>query len=307
MEWLKCAVVGAGESGKTSLVHTYMSGRFQSHVADHVVTRYDVELRCDMRVIFRDEPETLKRLSIEQRNKSSFCFKIYDYEMEESHASQCLRDDELDEVDVVIICYQSVSKAAKQHAKSEYRQKVEARWPKAPILMAACFSDLLKTRKLGCCEDDELISANFQPQNQTEHIYCSALEYFNVDKVFNESFKIAIKNKIKNELKMERNRSIRVVNSVPQNEDLGNVQKRSRAKVKVESEFEIPIPLVKPILANVKAAAVVKQAVALFGFACFLFYLLTCKYYSGFSEVIDVGRDVLQETIHSVNKSVFFP
>ena len=388
MEWLKCIVIGGPVCGKTSLIHTYMSGSFQGYIPDNVVTRYDVNLMCNMGVIFKDEPQVLEKYNICRDEFSSHFFKIYDYEIDKSHSSQCLNENELDEVDVIILCYQSISISSKKIVESEFRKLIGSRWPNVPVVLAACLSDLLKSNltvfesmeSLAASEIDDLTLNRLQDQKLCEifdakqHIYCSSLEHFNTDKVFNESFKIAVKNKIKKQLEIDNNSHD--FNQIPANEVITEIENsenisscynesdkfhlentksnveitnekilnqeisihqeiienlsqielkeikestilRSR-RVEIKSQLvemenqyvSVPTTLIKSVLClrtSFKIPRIFKQVIALFGFTCFLFYLITCKYYTGknFSNMIEMDTNILEESIQNVNKSFF--
>jgi GTPase SAR1 family protein len=201
VENLKCLVIGPPVCGKTSLIHTYMSGGFHGYIPFDVITRYDVNFVCKP----NDSDKSL-----------SFQFKLYDYEIEKSNSFQFLKDDELNQVDVILLCYQTFSDSSKYLLRTKFKQVIKQKWPNTPIILVSCFSDLLKSNassliddKLSFLDDDlnrmqilESDKSLMKEMGALKHYYCSALEKYNIEKLFRDAFKLAIKQRIYNNAKL---------------------------------------------------------------------------------------------------------
>lgn len=113
MEKLKCLVMGAPVSGKTSLINTFMTDSFNGYIPESVLASYDVNFI--VKPDFLKQEENLLDKSLIPSKEKNFFFKIYDYKLDESIEAQCLNAHELEHVDVILMCYQNFSKASKKY------------------------------------------------------------------------------------------------------------------------------------------------------------------------------------------------
>ena len=132
---------------------------------------------------------------------------------------------------------------------------LKSRWPNAPVLLVSCFSDLLKTNETFLDFDKSAKPTRILPQDQAllkeikadGHFYCSALENYNIDKVFSEAFKLAINNKI---------RKFNLMNKKPVCIDLKEQDKIANDKPKNKDNFV----LTKDEFINIKHGPLFRDA-----------------------------------------------
>jgi GTPase SAR1 family protein len=240
VENLKCLVIGPPVCGKTSLIHTYMSGCFRGYIPHNIITRYDVNFVCKP----NDSDKSL-----------SFQFKLYDYEIEKSNSFQFLKDDELNQVDVILLCYQTFSDSSKFLLRTKFKSFIKEKWPNTPVLLVSCFSDLLKSNassliddKLAFLDDDlnrlqilESDKSLMKEMGALKHYYCSALEKFNIDKLFRDAFKLAIKQRIYNNAKLISTSSKNASTNDSQELDIGKTKIENIPMLAIEASNVPPI------------------------------------------------------------------
>lgn len=211
----------------------------------------------------------------------------------------------------------------------------QKKWPNTPIVLISCFSDLLKafsakTENISFLEfetsesiesilpiDQDLIDS-IAPQ---KHFHCSALENFNIRKVFIESFKQAIVNKLNSQyLIYQENINTQVkAKSLPTRSDfkveLNHAFKAN--KIKEVSFFSEKYP--QNVLAehlenqiqltpNSKLGkALTRLFISIIVLGCVLVYAFTYQYCNRnrnhCHEIYELSRDALDESIHSLNES----
>ena len=145
MNYFKCIVIGPPVCGKTSLINTYMTGQFNGYIPHNIIRQYDVNFVCKSKELCDLSLFTSDRFIFNNDNENTnFYFKLYDYDIEKSNSIQFLKDDELNQVDLIILCYQSFSKSSKDLLLTNFNHIIKSQWPKAPILLVSCLSDLNK-------------------------------------------------------------------------------------------------------------------------------------------------------------------
>ena len=282
MEYLKCVVLGPPVSGKTSLINTFMSGEYCGYIPHNVITRYDVN--------FVVAGEEFSR---------NFFFKIYDYDIFKSNAQQFLKDEELNSIDVIILCFKNIS-VHRELLLTHFKALLSKKWSKVPILLVSSFSDLMNKCSWmeELLDDDSSTNLNFIKEfGAAGHISCSSLENTNINEVFAKAFKLAI-NKPNEITTVEEIKRIEMpttellVESSNLNEDFDS--KRSVVQEKV-----ILIKTIEKI--NSQTISITRLIIPL-GFACaLLFYLFTNRYcktnQTHCSEIYELGMEVYEESI----------
>lgn len=183
MSFFKCVLVGAPLSGKTSLIDRFMSGTFENS-SSNVLTTYNVNMIYKIDSIRKDLKEFgfKANLSDTEENKN-YNLKIYEYNVDRS-SSECLAENELNNVDVVILCYRIDSEESKSFLINNVLTCVNSQWPNAPCVLVSCCCDLEKT------VDDNLV----KKLNPKRHYVCSSKNNTMVNEMFVDSFKIAVLN-----------------------------------------------------------------------------------------------------------------
>ena len=93
----------------------------------------------------------------------------------------------------MIYCYKSGSDWSFKNIKA-YKQILDARWPNVPVLIVSCCSEPVNFRNITLAQKIRLDQTLCDRINAFQHVYCSALNRFNVEKVFVNAFKCAIEN-----------------------------------------------------------------------------------------------------------------
>ena len=192
MEFLKCVVLGPPVSGKTSLINTFMSGQYQGYIPHNIITRYGVNF-----------------VKTGEEFSKNYYFKLFDYEIFKTNSQQFLKDDELDDIDVIILCFKNIS-SHRELIITQFKDILSKRWPNVPVLLVSSFSDLMeKFIWMNEPFDNELFSSQtfIKELGASNHIYCSSLENSNITEVFVKAFKLAIhkKDEISNEITIKNN------------------------------------------------------------------------------------------------------
>lgn len=180
IEWLRCVVLGSSGCGKTSLLHTFMSGSFRSHLPTDVLTTYNVNY-------------------IHQKLEN-FYFKLYDCDADNDNDTDA-ENDELNRApaDVLVVCYNARCDVSRVYTETELNRLVKDRWPGVPVVLVSL------------CNDDAESYDEFDPTlleslyDTKSHLTCSAKRGINVDAVFNEAFKRAIHGYYARTTGLERN------------------------------------------------------------------------------------------------------
>lgn len=178
MNCLKCVLVGAPQSGKTSLINRFMSGTFENR-ASNALTTYNVNMIYKIDSIKNDLKQFgYKANLLEKEENKIFNFKIYEY------SAEYLTNNELNNVDVVILCYRPNSEQSKDILFRKELAIVNSKWPNVPRVLVSCCCDLE-------FEIDESFVKNVNPKR---HYLCSSKTDSMVTEMFIESFKIAALN-----------------------------------------------------------------------------------------------------------------
>lgn len=111
MKRIKCVFMGSPTIGKTDLIRKFMYNDMPHWPNDSVTTTYDVD------VVFNEQ----KRVS----------FRLFDYDMDESDESQCLREEEIEDIDVLILCYSNSSTESKMYMRNAFRKRIRSSWRRA--------------------------------------------------------------------------------------------------------------------------------------------------------------------------------
>lgn len=274
---LKCIVLGESECGKTSLLNLFMRGEM-SDSASCVNTRYNVNFMAKLTDVALNASELAEFKLLSKKHSSSsysstsssvnehlnYSFKLYDYEMSQTNEMQFLRENELNEPDLLIYCYKSGSRLSESVVSS-----LCERWGKIPIVLVSCKADILdfNVHNLSFETTSRKLTSKF---GASLHMYCSSFKKLNVDKVFNESFKIAIRHKIRTTL-LKRQLNSQTSKKMNNYNYLATKGLLKSSKLFMSISEEEDEQDVK------KSITFVKSLFTLFGFALFLFYVLTNK------------------------------
>lgn len=293
---LKCIVLGEANCGKTSLINLFMTGssRLSSNTQN---TRYNVNFlaKLDNLVSNSSEKEEFKKVNSSDEHLN-YSFKLYDYDQTKSNEKQFLKENELDKPDVLIYCYKSGSRLKETLVKSLIHK-----WGNMPIVLLSCKSDTLEStlHNLSFETTSIKLCSKFCV---SLHLYCSSFKNFNVDKVFNESFKLAIRFRIKQML-LERENLLKKKIIIEQ------------SKLNPTNEFLITAGMLKSSKLFMgfnfdeedekNSNTVVKSIFTLIGFTLFLFYMFTCKYYNTISiNEMNLIKGVIGNSLSTLNSLI---
>lgn len=185
MSFLKCVIVGAPLSGKTSLINRFMSGTFEQS-SPNVLTTYNVNMFYKIDSIKNDLKKFgyMANLNDIEENKN-FNFKIYELQTDLS-GMDGFEENELKKVDVIILCYRVDSQESKNFLFNKVMKRVKSLWPNTPCVLVTCFSDL----------EDKFDSNLIEQLNPIRHYLCSSKANTMVTEMFIDSFKIAVLNNL---------------------------------------------------------------------------------------------------------------
>lgn len=298
---LKCIVLGEANCGRTSMINLFMTGN-SSITKDTRNTRYNVNFLAKLDNLLSDsfEKEEFKKCN-NQAPKSndeylSYSFKLYDYDVTKSNEAQFLKENELDRPDVLIYCYKSGSRLKENLVKS-----LKNKWGNIPVVLVSCKSDIidstfhnlsLETTSIKLCEKFKA----------SLHLYCSSVKKFNVDKVFNESFKLAIRHRIKQMLIERENMLKRTLISDSKKLDDTNDFMNAVNMLKSSKLFTSFVEFDEDDEKN--SNSLLKSLFTLFGFVLFLFYVITCKYYNSISlNEMNLIKSMLDDSLNTLNNT----
>jgi hypothetical protein len=237
-------------------------------------------------------------------------FRLYDYDIQSSNESQGLNQSELDEIDILVLCYQGSSDKSKRFLREAYSERLRSKWPNAPVMLASCsfdqvYDDLSGDQQVQIAQtlDDELMS-EIRP---SKLVHCSSLKNFNIESLFVESFKIAASHSQNNTLatKTEEQQLPQPGTTLSKKHDLRIQEKVSNKRHQVtlisktrhgfEDEYSRmeDILMIKQLNLSGKSFSTI---VTLFGLACFVFYYITYKYCMESSVGFDCNH---QSILHS--------
>jgi GTPase SAR1 family protein len=290
MEHLKCVVLGPPVSGKTSLINTFMSGQYCGYIPHNAITRYDVNFV----------------VAGEEFSKNYF-FKIYDYDIFKSNSQQFLKDDELSNIDVIILCFKNIS-AHRELLLTHFKIILNKKWPSVPILLASSFSDLKnKCSWMGeLLDNDSFTSQNFiKDFGASDLILCSSLENSNINDVFLKAFKLALAinkpNEISNTITIgeEEIRKEQLVEDT----NTGSSLSIKEDFISKQNNIQDKVFLVQNIHGqNNQTTISLNKLMIPLSFACALMlYLFTSRYCHSnqqhCSEIYDLGMEVYEESV----------
>ncbi|CAF1036923.1 unnamed protein product [Brachionus calyciflorus] len=305
MNSFKCVVIGAPVTGRTSLINTFMSGSFDAYKPNGVLTTYDVNFIYKSESLKKDLIDSGydENLVDDDTNSNSYNFKIYDYEIDKPNFLQCLTDNELNKIDLVILCYQSFSKKSKEFLSNEALRFVNSHWPNTPRVLVSCFYDLVKNDNIFENDLKETLSAK-------KLIYCSSLENYNINKVFIDSFKLAIINRLAN----KGSENLRHIKNKFE-EELSNDWVICQSKKRLQREiFGMNEPMDKvEVLFNqkLKSLNLWKSAsrifISLVAFGCVCMYFLVIEYCgknrNHCDEIYELSKEAIDDSVSTLNES----
>jgi GTPase SAR1 family protein len=285
MEYLKCVVLGPPVSGKTSLINTFMNGKYQGYIPHNVLTRYDVN--------FVVAGEEFSR---------NHCFKIYDYDIFKSNSQQFLKDDELINIDVIVLCFKNILDH-RELLLTHFKTILRKRWPSVPVLLVSSFSDLMdKFSWMNELPDSDASTTTFAEKfGAYDHIFCSSLENFNISEIFARAFKLATNGpneivKTEEITKIYKSSEQSVLESTAYEENVRKLNISQRKIVKsngqkmIESERKVH-----------NAVSLTKLIIPLSVACALLLYLFTNRYchqnQRHCNEIFELGVEVYDESI----------
>jgi hypothetical protein len=237
-------------------------------------------------------------------------FRLYDYDIEACNENQGLNQNELDEIDMLVLCYDSSSDISKNFIRDTYSERLKSLWPNVPTMLASCSFDHVydnlsanQSDKIMPTLDEELLSA-IKP---AKLVHCSSFKNFNVENVFVESFKIATSS-VKNAL--NKNISTRLTETTlskkhDQRLQVSNKKNQVTLINKTRHSFEDELGRVEDILMikhfNISGKSF-RTIVTLFGLACFVFYCITYKYCMENSMGFKCDQDILGSGLTASNQ-----
>lgn len=299
MNSFKCLVIGAPLTGKTSLINTFMSGSFDGYKPKAVLTTYDVNFIYNLDSLKKDLKENGHDPNLVELSESNqFNFKIYDYDLE--------RPKHMDKVDLIILCYQRFSRKSKEYLLNEASKFISINWPGVPCVLVSCFSDLNER-----VEDD--LSRKLKAKKCFE---CSALENYNVNRLFIESFKLTIIERLAK--KPEKVECVRL----KYDDELKNDWVICESKVKLNREIigvvggqaQLDEKIQTYLNQNLKSTRQVnlwksasRLVLSVFAFACLCMYLFTYHYCNRnknhCDEIYELGKDAFDDSLSTLNES----
>jgi hypothetical protein len=214
---LKCVLAGDPNCGKDILLQTYMTSDFlQSFRIDStfVAATYDVDF------ILND------------RNK--FRFRLYDYDIEKSNQEQALTQNELDHIDLLILCYNKSDYSTKKYLIDNFNERIKIKWPNVTTILTSCSfltnnSNSTEILTNGSVDQDLI---NLIKPAQT--FYCSALSDFNMDQIFIQSFKQVVIDQ--NLFNFEKQKEHETIEILIKEEQISELIEKHEIKNSVESK-----------------------------------------------------------------------
>jgi GTPase SAR1 family protein len=256
-KYLKCIVLGEPQCGKSSMLSLYMTG--DENFKNNENTRYSINFNAKLKDLGLNSTELneFKQINNNINRNESYSIKLYEYQMNRSNEEQFLNEHELDHPDVLLYCYKSGSRLNDnliEMLKLKYGNNV-------PVVLASCKADIVESsliHNLPFETTSEKLKSKFGADC---HLYCSNVRKLNIDKVFNETFKLAVRHRIK---------------SIIMNEKLKQQQQQMTQESVLRSSTtttKLFIGLDEEKVLN----SIAKQLFTLFGFALFLFYMITSR------------------------------
>jgi len=256
-KYLKCIVLGEPQCGKSSMLSLYMTG--DENFKNNENTRYSINFNVKLKDLGLNLTEQNEFKQINMNRNESYSIKLYDYQMNKSNEEQFLNEHELDRPDVLLYCYKSGSRLNDnliEMLKQKYGNDV-------PVVLASCKADIVESsliHNLPFETTSEKLKSKFGADC---HLYCSNVRKLNIDKVFNETFKLAVRHRIK---------------SIIMNEKLKQQQQEMTQESVLRSSTTTTATKLFIGLDEEKVLnSIAKQLFTLFGFALFLFYMITSR------------------------------
>ncbi len=256
-KYLKCIVLGEPQCGKSSMLSLYMTG--DENFKNNENTRYSINFNVKLKDLGLNLTEQNEFKQINMNRNESYSIKLYDYQMSKSNEEQFLNEHELDRPDVLLYCYKSGSRLNDnliEMLKQKYGNDV-------PVVLASCKADIVESsliHNLPFETTSEKLKSKFGADC---HLYCSNVRKLNIDKVFNETFKLAVRHRIK---------------SIIMNEKLKQQQQEMTQESVLRSSTTTTATKLFIGLDEEKVLnSIAKQLFTLFGFALFLFYMITSR------------------------------
>jgi GTPase SAR1 family protein len=255
-KYLKCIVLGEPQCGKSSMLSLYMTG--DENFKNNENTRYSINFNVKLKDLGLNFTEQNEFKQINMNRNESYSIKLYDYQMNKSNEEQFLNEHELDHPDVLLYCYKSGSRLNDnliEMLKQKYGNDV-------PVVLASCKADIVESsliHNLPFETTSEKLKSKFGADC---HLYCSNVRKLNIDKVFNETFKLAVRHRIK---------------SIIMNEKLKQQQEMTQESVLRSSTTTTATKLFIGLDEEKVLNSIAKQLFTLFGFALFLFYMITSR------------------------------
>ena len=143
----------------------------------------DLNVTYDVNYVFPASPE------------KNYQFRLYEYDLNETDESQCFGESELDQIDMLVLCYQISNNNCQSFLKRAFKDTLKPRWSNVPIILIACSFDKAyfeldqHSTSIMSNLDQELVD-EIKP---CQVFYCSAEKSFNVEDLFTETFKEVIR------------------------------------------------------------------------------------------------------------------
>lgn len=298
---LKCIVLGEANCGRTSLINLFMTGNTCISLKDTQNTRYNVNFLAKLDTLLSDssEKEEFKKCNnqVPKSNDEylSYSFKLYDYDMTKSNEAQFLSENELDRPDVLIYCYKSGSRLKENLVKC-----LKHKWGNIPVVLVSCKSDIIDSTLLHNLSYETTSLKLSDKFKASLHFYCSSVKKYNVDKVFNDSFKLAIRHRIKQML-IERENTLKRSLITESKKHTGSNELMNAVNLLKSSKFFVGFANIE-LDEEKHSNSFLKSLFTLVGFVLFLFYVITCKYYNSISvNEMNLIKSVLDDSLNTLN------
>lgn len=287
MSFLKCAIVGAPQSGKTSLINRFMSGTFEQ-TSSNVLTTYNVNMFYKIDSIKSDLKKFAynANLSDTEENKN-FNFKIFELQTDISDMD-CFEENELKKIDVIILCYRIDSQESKDFLVNKAMNRINALWPYTPCVLVTCFSDL----------QDKFDQTFIEKLNPKCHYLCSSKLNTMVTEMFIDSFKIAVLNNL--------SESINDLGSIKEfNDWIVCESKRCPETKQIGTRISSRNNLNFKIVKTWKSSS--RYFLSFLVFSCLCIYFVSIQYCirnpNHCDEIYELSREALNESISALNES----